>query len=95
MAQSHFLAVCESKSDLQIVCSASFHFQYDPMQIAKASELSAIDMLIFAKLLKIGIYRASTSEVYCYLEIHPQPKIYWVRVNPTDHVRVMKRHALR
>lgn len=66
-----------------LACPASpIHYQYDPVQTTKTSVHGAINMLGLAKRVKARILQASTSEVYGDPEIHPQPEIYWGRVNP-------------
>ena len=66
-----------------LACPASpVHYQHDPVQTTKTSVHGAINMLGLAKRLKARIFQASTSEVYGDPEVHPQPEIYWGRVNP-------------
>ena len=66
-----------------LACPASpIHYQFDPVQTTKTSVHGAINMLGLAKRTRARILQASTSEVYGDPEIHPQPEIYWGRVNP-------------
>ena len=66
-----------------LACPASpVHYQHDPVQTTKTSVHGAFNMLGLAKRLKARIFQASTSEVYGDPEVHPQPEIYWGRVNP-------------
>jgi len=66
-----------------LACPASpIHYQYDPVQTTKTSVHGAINMLGLAKRLRVPILQASTSEVYGDPEVHPQPEVYWGRVNP-------------
>ncbi len=66
-----------------LACPASpVHYQFDPVQTTKTSVHGAINMLGLAKRRKARILQASTSEVYGDPEIHPQPEIYWGKVNP-------------
>jgi UDP-glucuronate decarboxylase len=66
-----------------LACPASpIHYQLDPVQTTKTSVHGAINMLGLAKRLKARILQASTSEVYGDPEVHPQPEMYWGRVNP-------------
>src|SRR6266446_5750803 len=66
-----------------LACPASpIHYQFDPVQTTKTSVHGAINMLGLAKRVKAKILQASTSEVYGDPEVHPQPEIYWGRVNP-------------
>lgn len=66
-----------------LACPASpIHYQYDPVQTTKTNVHGAINMLGLAKRVKAKILQASTSEVYGDPEAHPQPEIYWGRVNP-------------
>ncbi len=66
-----------------LACPASpAHYQFDPVQTTKTSVHGAINMLGLAKRVKARILQASTSEVYGDPEVHPQPEIYWGKVNP-------------
>jgi UDP-glucuronate decarboxylase len=66
-----------------LACPASpIHYQFDPVQTTKTSVMGAINMLGLAKRLKIPILQASTSEVYGDPDVHPQPELYWGKVNP-------------
>ena len=62
--------------------AAPIHYQHDPVQTTKTIVHGAINMLGLAKRVKAKILQASTSEVYGDPEIHPQPEVYWGRVNP-------------
>jgi len=66
-----------------LACPASpIHYQFDPVQTTKTSVHGAINMLGLAKRIRAQIFQASTSEVYGDPELHPQPEIYWGKVNP-------------
>jgi UDP-glucuronate decarboxylase len=66
-----------------LACPASpIHYQFDPVQTTKTSVHGAINVLGLAKRVKAKILQASTSEVYGDPEVHPQPEVYWGRVNP-------------
>ena len=66
-----------------LACPASpIHYQHDPVQTTKTSVHGAINMLGLAKRLNAKIFQASTSEVYGDPEVHPQPEVYWGKVNP-------------
>jgi len=66
-----------------LACPASpVHYQSDPIQTLKTCILGAINMLELAKVLKIPIFQASTSEVYGDPLAHPQVETYWGNVNP-------------
>ena len=66
-----------------MACPASpIHYQFDPVQTTKTSVHGAINMLGLAKRVRAKILQASTSEIYGDPEVHPQPEIYWGRVNP-------------
>lgn len=66
-----------------LACPASpIHYQWDPVQTTKTSVHGAINMLGLAKRVKAKILQASTSEVYGDPEVHPQPEVYWGKVNP-------------
>ena len=66
-----------------LACPASpIHYQYDPVQTTKTSVHGEINMLGLAKRIRAKIFQASTSEVYGYPEVHPQPETYWGHVNP-------------
>ncbi|HWC93836.1 MAG TPA: UDP-glucuronic acid decarboxylase family protein, partial [Pseudolabrys sp.] len=66
-----------------LACPASpIHYQFDPVQTTKTSEIGAINMLGLAKRVRAKILQASTSEVYGDPDIHPQTEDYWGRVNP-------------
>jgi UDP-glucuronate decarboxylase len=66
-----------------LACPASpIHYQHDPVQTTKTCVHGAINMLGLAKRTGAKILQASTSEVYCDPEVHPQQESYWGRVNP-------------
>ena len=66
-----------------LACPASpIHYQYDPVQTVKTAVHGAINMLGLAKRTGAKIFQASTSEIYGDPEIHPQPEVYWGKVNP-------------
>ena len=66
-----------------LACPASpIHYQYDPVQTIKTAVHGAINMLGLAKRTGAKIFQASTSEIYGDPEIHPQPEVYWGKVNP-------------
>jgi UDP-glucuronate decarboxylase len=66
-----------------LACPASpVHYQFDPVQTTKTSVHGAINMLGFAKRLKVRILQSSTSEVYGDpAQQHPQMESYWGNVN--------------
>lgn len=66
-----------------LACPASpVHYQRDPVQTTKTSVHGAINMLGLAKRTDAKVFQASTSEVYGDPEVHPQPEVYWGKVNP-------------
>ncbi len=66
-----------------LACPASpIHYQHDPIQTTKTSIFGAINMLGLAKRTGARILQASTSEVYGDPDVHPQPELYWGKVNP-------------
>ena len=66
-----------------LACPASpVFYQQDPVQTTKTSVHGAINMLGLAKRVRAKILQASTSEVYGDPEVHPQPELYWGKVNP-------------
>ncbi|MEM8820397.1 MAG: UDP-glucuronic acid decarboxylase family protein [Pseudomonadota bacterium] len=66
-----------------LACPASpAHYQLDPIQTLKTAVLGAINMLELARLLRVKILQASTSEIYGDPQIHPQTEGYWGNVNP-------------
>ena len=66
-----------------LACPASpVHYQHDPVRTTKTCVQGAINMLALATERRARILQASTSEVYGDPEVHPQPEIYWGRVNP-------------
>ena len=62
--------------------AAPIHYQFDPVATTKVSVHGSINMLGLAKRVKAKILQASTSEVYGYPQVHPQPESYWGHVNP-------------
>ncbi|WP_348536063.1 UDP-glucuronic acid decarboxylase family protein [Labrys sp. LIt4] len=66
-----------------LACPASpKHYQFDPVQTTKTNVLGAINVLDLARLLKVKVLQASTSEVYGDPHTHPQAEDYWGNVNP-------------
>ena len=66
-----------------LACPASpVHYQANPVKTTKTSVYGALNMLGLAKRVGARILQASTSEVYGYPEIHPQPETYRGCVNP-------------
>lgn len=56
-----------------LACPASpVYYNFDPVQITKTSVIGVINMLGFAKRLKIKVLKTSTSEVYADPKVHPQ-----------------------
>ena len=66
-----------------LACPASpFYYQWDPIQTMKTSVLGSYNLLGLAKRTGAKILQASTSEIYGYPKVHPQPEEYWGNVNP-------------
>ena len=66
-----------------LACPASpVHYQFDPVQTTKTSDIGAINMLGLAKRIGAKILQASTSEVYGDPTVHPQTEDYRGNVNP-------------
>lgn len=66
-----------------LACPASpVHYQSDPYATLTTSALGAIRLAEHARLRKIRIIHASTSEVYGDPLEHPQKETYWGHVNP-------------
>ncbi|MDP2925249.1 MAG: SDR family oxidoreductase [Nanoarchaeota archaeon] len=65
-----------------LACPASpIHYQFDPIETAKASTIGAINVLEFARLNGARVLQASTSEVYGDPLEHPQKESYKGNVN--------------
>lgn len=66
-----------------LACPASpSYYRAEPIQTARTNALGAINILNLARRTKARVLQASTSEIYGDPEQHPQPEIYWGRVNP-------------
>ena len=66
-----------------LACPASpVHYQYNAIKTIKTSVMGAINCLGLAKRVNARVFQASTSEVYGYPSVHPQPEAYWGNVNP-------------
>ncbi len=66
-----------------LACPASpIHYQRNPIKTSQTSFLGTYNMLEMANANKAKILLASSSEVYGYPEIHPQPETYHGSVNP-------------
>lgn len=66
-----------------LACPASpVHYQLHPVQTIRTSVLGITNMLELARIRKLKILHASTSEVYGDPKVHPQPEGYWGHVNP-------------
>ena len=66
-----------------LACPASPpHYQFNPIKTTKTSVMGAINCLGLAKRVRARVFQASTSEVYCDPEVHPQPESYLGLVNP-------------
>src|SRR5688500_10954963 len=66
-----------------LACPASpVHYQSDPYATLTTSALGAIRLAEHARLRKVRIIHASTSEVYGDPLEHPQKETYWGHVNP-------------
>lgn len=66
-----------------LACPASpVHYQSDPHATLTTSALGALRLVEHARLRKIRIVHASTSEVYGDPAVHPQREDYWGHVNP-------------
>lgn len=62
---------------------ASFTFEkYDPINTLKTNFIGMMNILKIARLNKIRVLQASTSEVYGDPLVHPQIEDYWGNVNP-------------
>ena len=65
-----------------LACPASpIQYQKDPIYTLDVCYLGAKKLLDHALKLNIGIFHASTSEIYGDPSIHPQPESYWGNVN--------------
>ncbi|HET9133447.1 MAG TPA: GDP-mannose 4,6-dehydratase, partial [Gemmatimonadales bacterium] len=66
-----------------LACPASpVHYQSDPYATLTTSALGAIRLAEHARLRKVRLVHASTSEVYGDPLEHPQKETYWGHVNP-------------
>jgi UDP-glucuronate decarboxylase len=66
-----------------LACPASpVHYQSDPYATLTTSALGAIRLAEHARLRKVRLIHASTSEVYGDPLEHPQKETYWGHVNP-------------
>jgi UDP-glucuronate decarboxylase len=66
-----------------LACPASpVHYQSDPYATLTSSVLGAIRLAEHARLRRVRIVHASTSEVYGDPLEHPQKETYWGHVNP-------------
>jgi UDP-glucuronate decarboxylase len=73
----------ESDGIFNLASPASpIHYQKDPVQTLKTSILGSINLLELAKITKVRILQASTSEIYGDPKISPQVENYWGNVNP-------------
>jgi len=68
---------------VNLACPASpIHYQKNPVKTLQTSVLGMTNMLNLAKNLGIGIFQASTSEVYGDPMVSPQHETYLGNVNP-------------
>lgn len=66
-----------------LACPASpIHYQFDPVKTLETNVLGTLNVLRHAKLHKIRVLQASTSEVYGDPLLSPQKETYWGNVNP-------------
>jgi UDP-glucuronate decarboxylase len=66
-----------------LACPASpIHYQYNAIKTMKTSVMGVINIVGLTKPVNTKILQASTSEVYGYPLVHPQPEPYWEHVNP-------------
>jgi UDP-glucuronate decarboxylase len=66
-----------------LACPASpVHYQSDPYATLTTSALGAVRLAEHARLRKVRLIHASTSEVYGDPLEHPQTETYWGHVNP-------------
>jgi len=66
-----------------LACPASpVHYQSDPYATLTSSVFGAIRLAEYARLRRVRIVHASTSEVYGDPLEHPQKETYWGHVNP-------------
>ena len=66
-----------------LACPASpVHYQSDPYATLTTSVLGALRLAEHARLRRVRIIHASTSEVYGDPQEHPQRESYWGHVNP-------------
>ena len=74
---------CYAEIIFNLACPASpVHYQSDPYATLTSSVLGAIRLAEHARLRKVRIVHASTSEVYGDPLEHPQKETYWGHVNP-------------
>jgi UDP-glucuronate decarboxylase len=65
-----------------LACPASpVHYQFNPVKTIKTNVMGTLYMLGLAKRVGARFLLASTSEVYCDPEVHPQPEEYRGNVN--------------
>ncbi len=68
---------------LNFACPASpVQYQINPVKTIETSFIGMSNLLKLAKVLKIPVLQASTSEVYGDPEVTPQKESYWGNVNP-------------
>ena len=66
-----------------LACPASpVYYQSDPVRTVQTSVMGGINMLGLCKRTGARLLQASTSEVYGYPTVHPQPESYVGTVNP-------------
>ncbi len=74
---------CYAEIIFNLACPASpVHYQSDPYATLTSSVLGAVRLAEHARLRKVRIVHASTSEVYGDPLEHPQKETYWGHVNP-------------
>ena len=68
---------------LNFACPASpVQYQINPVKTIETSFIGMSNLLKLAKVLKIPVLQASTSEIYGNPEVTPQKETYWGNVNP-------------
>jgi UDP-glucuronate decarboxylase len=73
----------EADRIFNLACPASPEaYQLNPIKTIKTSTIGTVNVLGIAKRCRARILHASTSEVYGYPNVHPQPESYWGHVNP-------------
>lgn len=66
-----------------LACPASpVHYQFDPVKTLETNVLGTLNVLRHAKIHRIRVLQASTSEVYGDPLLSPQKETYWGNVNP-------------